>query len=132
MQYCFAEDHHINGIDAHAVAKFCLCEPNNRETQNSHLQQHISLAVNGLVIVSIEPNSLSVCISIILQDDVVGTIRQLQEVPKGSNHEVPLVQAKGRHTVVQGQIPTYRNLQVIRSTRPYSFRNKIAFLCMDL
>ena len=45
-----------------------------------------------------------------LQVDVVGAIRQLQEVPEGSDHEVPLVQAKGGHAAVQRQIPAYRLL----------------------
>ncbi|CAL5088394.1 unnamed protein product [Urochloa decumbens] len=45
--------------------------------------------------------------------DVLGTIRQLQEVPEGPYHEVPLVQAKGGHTVVQGQIPPYRPILVL-------------------
>ncbi|CAL5064433.1 unnamed protein product [Urochloa decumbens] len=45
--------------------------------------------------------------------DVLGAIRQLQEVPEGPYHEVPLVQAKGGHAVVQGQIPPYRPILVL-------------------
>jgi hypothetical protein len=48
-----------------------------------------------------------------LQADALGAIRQLQEVPEGSNHGVPLVQAKGGHATVQGQIPAYRLLETI-------------------
>jgi hypothetical protein len=51
-----------------------------------------------------------VLMSVCLQDDVLGAIRQLQEVPEGSHHEVPLVQAEGGHAAVQRQIPAYRLL----------------------
>jgi hypothetical protein len=40
-------------------------------------------------------------VPVCLQDDVLGAIRQLQEVPEGSHHAVPLVQAKGGHAAVQ-------------------------------
>jgi hypothetical protein len=36
--------------------------------------------------------------------DVLDPICQLQEVPEGSDHEAPLVQTKGGHAAVQGQI----------------------------